>query len=48
MDENQIFEFIWAGWEYLAAKYKHFPLDCTAETGSLDKLISQIKVKGWI
>lgn len=50
MDGNQIFEFIWAGWEYLAAKYKDFPLDYiyTAETGNIDKLISQIKANGCI
>lgn len=45
MDGNQIFEFIGAGWEYLAAKYKGFPLDYTAEIGNIDKLICQIKAK---
>lgn len=46
MHGNQIFEFIWAGWEYLEAKYEDFPLDCTAETENIDKLICQTNAKG--
>lgn len=43
MDGNQFFEFICAGWEYLAAQCIDFPLDCIAEMGSMQKLISLIK-----